>query len=310
MSAGRGVFARPAGGLLILRLACAASCCFCLCPVLPGPACWKCARVLPCAAFFVYLLPFSASLLPLKILFICRSGRDGPLLSSEKKVDKDSRGGAVAPPSNPHSSTLRPISPFPALLAGLRGPLGRKPPADRETFEKPRSRAQLFKRFCAKGNACALRPVTPFFSLLAGLTALWAANRRLARETPEKPKEQSSAFRAFLCVGERVAPGFLLKMEVWRGLSLGQVSSRAQGTGVRLFPCPGKQTPCPGPALGTNRVRARRRERKDRVRELPGAAARACEAGRRHKPGARIAHRRCARRRRYLRAFVKSTPPP
>ena len=83
-----------AGGLRVLRLACAASCCFCLCPVLPGPACWKCARVLPCAAFFVYLLPFPASLFPLKNLFTCRSGRDGPLLSSEKKVDKDSRGAS------------------------------------------------------------------------------------------------------------------------------------------------------------------------------------------------------------------------
>ena len=51
---------RPACSLPLLRLACAVSCCFCLCPALPGPACWKCARVLPCAAFFVYLLPFPA----------------------------------------------------------------------------------------------------------------------------------------------------------------------------------------------------------------------------------------------------------
>ena len=29
-------------------------------------------------------------------------------------------------------------------------------------LEKPRSRAQLFKRFCAKGDACALRLLTPF----------------------------------------------------------------------------------------------------------------------------------------------------
>ena len=56
-----------------------------------------------------------------------------------------------------------------------------------------------------------------------------AANRRLARETPEKPKEQSSAFRTFLCVGD--APG----------LSLGWVSYRAQGTGVRISTCLGKQ---------------------------------------------------------------------
>ena len=34
-------------------------------------------------------------------------------------------------PFEPHSSALRPISPFPALLAGLSGPLGRKPPADK-----------------------------------------------------------------------------------------------------------------------------------------------------------------------------------
>ena len=40
------------------------------------------------------------------------------------------------------------------------------------------------------------------------------------------------------------------------------------------------------------RVRARHGEERDTVRELPGAAA------------------RIARRRRYLRAFVKSTPPP
>ena len=45
-----------------------------------------------CAAGSSYLSPFPVWLLPLKPLFICRSGRDGPLLSSEKKVDKDSRG--------------------------------------------------------------------------------------------------------------------------------------------------------------------------------------------------------------------------
>ena len=55
-----------------------------------------------------------------------------------------------------------------------------------------------------------------------------------------------------------------------------RVSSRLQGTGAKPFPCLGKQKPCPGPALGTNRVRARLK----------------C----RHKPGARLAHRRCARK--------------
>ena len=49
-----------------------------------------------------------------------------------------------------------------------------------------------------------------------------------------KAKEQSSAFRTFLCVGD--APG----------LSLGWVSYRAQGTGVRISACLGKQKPCAG----------------------------------------------------------------
>ena len=44
-----------------------------------------------------------------------------------------------------------------------------------------------------------------------------------------KAQEQSSAFRTFLCVGD--APG----------LSLGWVSYRAQGTGVRISTCLGKQ---------------------------------------------------------------------
>ena len=116
----------------------------------------------------------------------------------------------------------------------LSGPSGRKPPAGRETPEKPRSRAQLFGRFCAWGY------VRPHVLRIHGSLA-----RAFAR----------------------------------------RVSSRAQGTGAKLFPCPGKQKPCPGPALGTNRVRARRRERKDRVRELPGAAARACETRGRSRQG-------------------------
>ena len=49
--------------------------------------------------FSSYLSPFSVWLLPLNFLFICRSGRDGPLLSSEKKVDKDSQKGFA--PLNP-----------------------------------------------------------------------------------------------------------------------------------------------------------------------------------------------------------------
>ncbi len=172
----------------------------------------------------------------------------------------------------------------------------------------------------------------------------------------KKAKEQSSAFQAFLCVGERVAPTIYIFMEVWRGLLPGRreqevgflparenrspvwartrnqpraceagqkhkpgarlarrsratcspqarAFARPQGTGGGLSPCPGKQKPDVGHAPGTNRVRARRGEEKDTVRELPAAGARACETrGRkdtvRDLPGAaaRLAHRRCRSR--------------
>ena len=91
-----------------------------LCLARAAGACLPFARRALCVhGFSLLFFLFPASLLPLKNLFICRSGRDGPLLSSEKKVDKDSRGGAVAPPSNPHSCALRPIFVSSALLAGL-----------------------------------------------------------------------------------------------------------------------------------------------------------------------------------------------
>ena len=70
---------------------------------------------------------------------------------------------------NPHSCALRPIFFSSALLAGLAALRAANRRQIRETLEKPRSKAQLFKRFCAKGDACALRLLTPFFSLLAGL---------------------------------------------------------------------------------------------------------------------------------------------
>ena len=108
--------------------------------------------------FSSYLSPFSVWLLPLNFLFICRSGRDGPLLSSEKKVDKDSRGGAVAPPSNPHACALRPISPFPALLAGLAALRAANRRQIKETPEKPRSKAPAFRAFLCVGDAPGLLP--------------------------------------------------------------------------------------------------------------------------------------------------------
>ena len=108
-------------------------------------------------------------------------------------------------PFEPHSCALRPFFPSSALLAGLRGLSGRKPPADGETLEKPRSKAQLFKRFCAKEDACTLSPISPFLSLLAGLHGPSGRKPPAGMGNARKAKEQSSAFRAFLCVGD--APG-------------------------------------------------------------------------------------------------------
>ena len=147
-------------------------------------------------------------------------------------------------PFEPHSCALRPIFFSSALLAGLAALRAANRRQIRETLEKPRSRAQLFKRFCAKGDACALSPISPFLSVLAGLSGHSAANRRQIRETPEKPKEQSSAFRAFLCVGERVAPRYSFQIG-----NLARAFARLQGTETRLSPCPGKQKSCAGTHL-------------------------------------------------------------
>ena len=105
-------------------------------------------------------------------------------------------------PFEPHSCALRPFFPSSALLAGLRGLSGRKPPADGETLEKPRSRAQLFKRFCAKGDVCALSPISPFFSLLAGLRGPLGRKPPAGRETLEKPRSKAQLFKRFCAKGD------------------------------------------------------------------------------------------------------------
>ena len=95
-----------------------------------------------------------------------------------------------------------------------------------------------------KENACALSPISPFLSLLAGLAALRAANRRQIRETLEKPRSKAQLFGRFCASGMR--RGFFL---------------------------PGKTVARRGQAARNSRVRARRGEEKDTVRDLPGAAA-------------------------------------
>ena len=70
-----------------------------------------------------------------------------------------------------------------------------------------------------------------------------------------------------------------------------QISFWPQGTGVRLFPRPGKQEPGEGHTPGINRVRARLGAYTNPVRDLPAAGARACEAQGKKRQGARIARR-------------------
>ena len=138
--------------------------------------------------------------------------------------------------------------------------MGRKPPADRETLEKPRSRAQLFKRFCAKGDVCTLLLIFPFFWLLAGLRGHSAANRRQVRETLEKPRSRAQLFKRFCALGTRrgfCPAGFL----------------PAAGNRRWDFSPTGKTEARRGLAPGKNRVRARRGEERDTVRELPTAGA-------------------------------------
>ncbi len=115
-----------------------------------------------CAHFSLIFCLFSVWLLPLKFLFICRSGRDGPLLSSEKKVDKDSRG--ALPLRTPF---LRPAANHSLFRAAgrLNGPSGRKPPAGKGNARKSQgAELSFFERFCAKGDACALWLISPPFS--------------------------------------------------------------------------------------------------------------------------------------------------
>ena len=78
-------------------------------------------------------------------------------------------------PFEPHSCALRPISPFPALLAGLAALRAANRRQIRETLEKPRSRAQLFKRFCALGTRRS------FFPARENRSRAWARTRKQPR---------------------------------------------------------------------------------------------------------------------------------
>ena len=68
---------------------------------------------------------------------------------------------------------------------------------------------------------------------------------------------------------------------------------------ARAFSLPGKTGAVRGLAPGKNRVRARRGEEKDTVRDLPTAGARACETRGRKRHSARLARRSRAGKKRH-----------
>ena len=88
----------------------------------------------------------------------------------------------------------------------------------------------------------------------------WQGNAR-------KAKEQSSAFRAFLCVGVRLAPRFAYSWKFGAGFCPAGFLPAA-GNRSRASSLLGKTGARRGRALGNRRVRARRGEKTNTVRDL------------------------------------------
>ena len=221
----------------------------------PLPVCLFCvvrAGFLPCFFALSCLTSFSQTSFHLSL----RPRRASTFFRKESR-QRFARGRGSAPFEPPFQRPAADL-PFSRAAGRLKRPFGRKPPADGETLEKPRSKAQLFKRFCAKEYACALSPISPYFSLLAGLTALRAANRRLARETPEKPRSRAQLFGRFCALGMR------------RGFRLAGFPPRRREQEVGFLPARENRSPAWA-----------------RTWKRPCA----CEARRRKRQGARLARR-------------------
>ena len=191
-------------------------------------------------------------------------------------------------------------------------PYGRKPPADGETPEKPKEQSSSFSGvsvrwgtggptlffsnrkfgsgFCPtagnRSQAFSLPEKTgavrgPALGTSRGRARLSAGTNRArvlpgaaaaGRETPEKPRSKAQLFGRF-CAWGNVWPHVLRIHGSLARAFVRRVSSRPQGTGGGLSPCPGKQEPGVGPTLGKNRGRARLGKETNPERGLPGAAA-------------------------------------
>ena len=237
-----------------------------------------CLPVLRCLCARFFLLSFAFSCLAFCLSnffsFVAHAATGTPFSFRKENGGKEPRGERRAAPLR--TPFQRPAANLPFSLAAgrLTRPSGRNSPADGETLEKLRSKAQLFKRFCAKEDACALRPISPFPALLAGLSGPLGRKSPAGGETLEKPKEQSSAFRAFLCVGDApelppcpgkqepcagAHPESAACVRGWAQMQTrsatcppqvcspqARASSRLQGTEIKFPPCPRKQEACVG----------------------------------------------------------------
>ena len=89
-----------------------------LCGLLrPVPVCLPCVL---CAHFsLIFCLFLFGFCLSTFFSFVAHAATGTPFSFRKENGGKEPRGGAIAPPSNPHSCALRPITPSSALLAGL-----------------------------------------------------------------------------------------------------------------------------------------------------------------------------------------------
>ena len=226
-----------------------------------------------CAAFSSYLSPFPVWLFPLKILFICRSCRDGhPIFFSERKWGKRTAMGRDSAPFEPPFQRPAADLPFPRAAGRLSGPLGRKPPADKG------------KRLKSQGAKLSFSSVS----------VRWGRAGAFARRVSSRP--QGTGDRIPACPGKQ-EPGMGLHPERTAGVR----GPNAATNTVRELLGAAARLARRGPTLENNRGRARHGEEKDTVRVLltagvPAAGvltagARARETGRRDRQGAPICGR-------------------
>ena len=181
---------------------------------------------------------------------------------------------------NPHSCALRPIFFFFALLAGLTALRAANRRQIRETLEKLRSRAQLFKRFCALGTRRS------FFPAWENRSPVWAHTRNQPRACAAGQKHKLGARIArrsrglFPCPGKQ-EPGVGLhskRTACVRDAGKKKTQCASCPAQPRAFSLPGKTEAQRGLAPGKNRVRARLKYRYKHGARL-ARRSRACVRG-------------------------------